>query len=73
MSRIGLNPISIPEGVTINVAGPNINVKGPKGELNQKFDSDFKTSIDNNIFTIQRPSEQKRHKSLHWSIQSTNF
>tara|TARA_Y100001970_G_scaffold58202_1_gene73778 strand:- start:5819 stop:6370 length:552 start_codon:yes stop_codon:yes gene_type:complete len=70
MSRIGLNPISIPEGVTINVSGSNINVKGPKGELNQKFDSDFKTSINDNIFTIQRPSEQKRHKSLHGLYRS---
>ena len=42
MSRVGLNPVSIPEGVTVNVSGSNINIKGPKGELNQSIDSDFK-------------------------------
>ena len=65
MSRVGLNPVSIPEGVTISVKGSNINIKGPKGELNQKFDPDFKIKIEENTLSISRPSEQKRHKSLH--------
>ena len=52
------------------VQGSNINVKGPKGELNQKFDPDFKISIDDNILTIKRPSEIKRHKSLHGLYRS---
>ena len=38
MSRVGLNPILIPEGVSVNVNGSNINIKGPKGELNQNVD-----------------------------------
>ena len=67
MSRVGLNPILIPEGVSVNVNGPNINIKGPKGELNQNVDSDF---IDENILTVSRPSEQKRHKSLHGLYRS---
>ena len=50
MSRVGLNPILIPEGVSVNVNGSNINIKGPKGELNQNVDSDFKIKIDENIF-----------------------
>ena len=53
MSRIGLNPINLPEGVTVSVQGSNINVRGPKGEINQKFDPDFKISIDDNILTIK--------------------
>jgi|TARA_B110000263_G_scaffold68663_1_gene59616 large subunit ribosomal protein L6 len=70
MSRIGLSPILIPEGVTINVSGTNVNIKGPKGELNQKIDSDFKIKIDESNMTIARPSEQKRHKSLHGLYRS---
>ena len=70
MSRIGLNPINLPEGVTVTVQGSNINVKGPKGELNQKFDPDFNISVDDNILTIKRPSEIKRHKSLHGLYRS---
>jgi len=73
MSRVGLNPISIPDGVTVNVSGSNINIKGPKGELNQNFDSDFKIKIDDNILTLSRPSDQKRHKSLHGLYRSLIF
>ena len=68
MSRVGLNPILIPEGVSVNVNGSNINIKGPKGELNQNVDSDFKIKIDENILTVSRPSEQKRHKSERYSL-----
>ncbi len=73
MSRVGLNPISIPDGVTVNVSGSNINIKGPKGELNQSFDSDFKIKIDDNILTLSRPSDQKRHKSLHGLYRALIF
>ena len=73
MSRVGLNPVSIPEGVTISVKGSNINIKGPKGELNQKFDPDFKIKIEENTLSISRPSEQKRHKSLHGLYRALIF
>ena len=73
MSRVGLNPVSIPEGVTVSVNGSNINIKGPKGELNQKFDPDFKIKIEENILTIARPSEQKRHKALHGLYRALIF
>ena len=52
MSRVGLNPISIPDGVTVSVSGSNVNIKGPKGELNQKFDTDFKVNIEDNTLTV---------------------
>ena len=73
MSRVGLNPVSIPEGVTVSVSGSNVNVKGPKGELNQKIDSDFKVKIEDNVLTIARPSEQKRHKALHGLYRALIF
>ena len=73
MSRVGLNPVSIPEGVTVSVSGSNINVKGPKGELNQKIDQDFKVKIEDNVLTIARPSEQKRHKALHGLYRALIF
>lgn len=73
MSRVGLNPVSIPEGVTVSVNGSNINIKGPKGELNQKFDPDFKIKIEENILSIARPSEQKRHKALHGLYRALIF
>ena len=73
MSRVGLNPVSIPEGVTVSVKGSNINIKGPKGELNQKFDPEFKIKIEENTLSISRPSEQKRHKSLHGLYRALIF
>ncbi len=73
MSRVGLNPVSIPEGVTVSIKGSNINIKGPKGELNQKFDPDFKIKIEENTLSISRPSEQKRHKSLHGLYRALIF
>ncbi len=66
MSRIGKKPINIPAGVTVNVADGNVvSAKGPKGELTQKIDADMKISIEDGVLTIERPTEQKRHKALH--------
>ena len=66
MSRIGKAPITIPDKVEISVADNNVvTVKGPKGELKQKIDSDLSVKIEDGTLTVDRPSEQKRHKSLH--------
>ena len=65
MSRIGKQPISLPEGVSLEVKGDKIKAKGPKGELEQSFDTDFDIKIEEGIFEIVRPTEQKRHKALH--------
>lgn len=65
MSRIGKKPIEIPSGVTVNFANRKVSVKGPKGELYQEIDPDFTVKQDNNEVLVERPTEQKRHKSLH--------
>jgi large subunit ribosomal protein L6 len=66
MSRIGKSPITIPANVNLTVGDNNVvTVKGPKGELYQKIDSDFKISIEDGVLSLERPTEQKRHKSMH--------
>ena len=67
MSRIGRQPISLPKGVTVayNASDRKVTVKGPKGELKQVLEPDFKVKIENEIVELERPSEQKRHKALH--------
>jgi large subunit ribosomal protein L6 len=66
MSRIGKNPILIPSGVTLNFANNKVSVKGPKGELHQVIDPDFKiTKQDDGKILVERPTEQKRHKAMH--------
>ena len=71
MSRIGILPIEIPQGVTITVSNDNIvTVKGPLGQLSQNVDKDIKISIEDNVLNVSRPTEQKRHKSLHGLYRS---
>lgn len=71
MSRIGKAPISVPKGVSVEVSAGNVvKVKGPKGELFQAVDSDIKVTIDGDVITVERPTEQKRHKALHGTYRS---
>ena len=70
MSRIGKAPITIPSGVEITVDGGDIKVNGPKGELSQNIGSEIIASIEEGILTVQRPTEQKRHKALHGLYRS---
>lgn len=66
MSRIGKNPIAIPAGVEISVAANNVvTVKGPKGTLHEKIDSDLTVAVEEGEIVVKRPTEQKRHKAMH--------
>lgn len=66
MSRIGKKPINIPAGVTIEVSKHNVvTAKGPKGELSQKIDPDLTVSIEDGVLTVERPSDQRRHRAMH--------
>ena len=70
MSRIGLSPISIADGVEIKVENNTVKVKGPKGELEQKLEPGFELTIEDGEATLARPSNQKRHKALHGLYRS---
>ena len=66
MSRIGKLPITLPANVTLAVATGNvITVKGPKGTLSQNIDPDIKVTVDGPTVSLERPTEQKRHKAMH--------
>ncbi|TJX14090.1 50S ribosomal protein L6 [Tissierella creatinini] len=66
MSRIGLKPISLPGGVEIKIDANNfVEVKGPKGQLSQQIDKDMEIKIEDGVLTVARPTENKKHKSLH--------
>ncbi len=71
MSRIGILPIEIPQGVTVSIDKDNIvTVKGSKGELQQDVNPDIKVSIEENQIVVSRPTEQKRHKAMHGLYRS---
>ncbi|TYZ23032.1 50S ribosomal protein L6 [Selenomonas ruminis] len=66
MSRIGNAPIEIPAGVTVTVGEDNlVKVKGPKGELSRHIHPDIKVTVDGAIIKVERPSDDKNHRSLH--------
>src|SRR5271155_3757252 len=71
MSRIGKAIITLPKSVSVEVMKGNVvKIKGPKGEMFQAVDPDISVKIDNGIVTVERPTEQKRHKSLHGTYRA---
>ncbi len=65
MSRIGKAPITVPKGVEVTPGKGTVTVKGPKGTLTQKMDSDITVEVKDGIITVARPTDQKRHRALH--------
>ena len=65
MSRVGRMPIEIPAGVTVDLQGQHITVKGPKGELSRDIHEDIKVAVEGNEILVTRPSDNKNHRSLH--------
>jgi large subunit ribosomal protein L6 len=65
MSRIGRKPVTVPKGVTVQLQGHDVAVKGPRGELRRRLHPDMQIALDKDQFTVARPTEEKRHKALH--------
>jgi len=65
MSRIGKLPIPLPQGVTADVAGQDVKVKGPKGELQLTISEPIKVSLEDNSILVSRPDDEAKSKSLH--------
>ena len=65
MSRVGRMPIEIPAGVTVDLQGQHITVKGPKGELSRDIHEDIKVAVEGNEILVTRPSDNKNHRALH--------
>ncbi|MCR2043516.1 50S ribosomal protein L6 [Anaerosalibacter massiliensis] len=71
MSRIGFNPIAIPNGVEVKIDDNNfIEVKGPKGKIEQQLNKEMDIKIEEDKIIVSRPSENKKHKSLHGLTRS---
>ncbi|MFH0755957.1 MAG: 50S ribosomal protein L6 [Bacteroidota bacterium] len=71
MSRIGILPIDIPAGVTVEVNKENlVTVKGPKGELRQQVDKAITVKVEGNEVNVSRSTEEKDHKARHGLYRS---
>ncbi len=65
MSRIGKKPVAIPQGVTVEVKGNAVTVKGTKGTLTRTFEPAMKITVEGTEVKVERPDDEKRNKSLH--------
>lgn len=72
MSRIGKSPITIPDGVTVNVAEGVVTVKGKLGELTQEF-SEITIKVEDGTITLERPSDKKDVRAKHGLYRSLIF
>lgn len=70
MSRIGKLPIALPAGVEVNVNGTTVSVKGKLGTLTQTVDADIAVKVEEGKVLISRPTDHKRHRSLHGLYRS---
>ena len=70
MSRVGKNPIHVPDGVDVKLQGSLITVKGPKGELKWNYAAGMKVSVEDNSIIVERPSDTKQFRSLHGTTRS---
>ncbi len=65
MSRIGMQPITIPSGVDVKVDGARVAVKGPKGELEHTIVGGVSVSRDEDVLTVERVDDSRENRSLH--------
>ena len=70
MSRIGNKVITVPAGVEVSIVDNFATVKGPKGELKQQFDKDMTFNVEGNEITVVRPSDSKRHRTVHGTTRA---
>lgn len=70
MSRIGKKPVVIPAGVTVEVKGHTVTVKGPKGTLTRDFHPNIALEVQENEVVFTRPNDSKENRSLHGTMRS---
>ena len=70
MSRIGKQPIEVPDGVTVEIKPGMVSVKGPRGELSQAVSPELKVTQANGTLTVERPTDRGEHRALHGLTRS---
>jgi large subunit ribosomal protein L6 len=70
LSRIGKQPIPVPDGVSIEIAPERVSVKGPKGELSERINREMTVEQDDGNVVVRRPSDRGEHRALHGLTRS---
>jgi large subunit ribosomal protein L6 len=65
VSRIGLMPIPVPQGVKVNIKGNEVTVEGAKGKLVRLFHPDMSIALKDGSLIVSRPSDNRNHRALH--------
>ena len=65
MSRVGKQPVALPDKVSVSINRNSVTVSGPKGQLSRDFNPDMLIRQDNGSIIVERPSDQRHHKALH--------
>jgi large subunit ribosomal protein L6 len=65
MSRIGKAPITLPNGVKIDLQDAAVSVTGPKGTLSQTFHPEMSIELEDSVLSVRRPSDSRQHRALH--------
>ncbi len=63
-------PITVPQGVVVNIEGSRVAVTGPKGELSRSLSPDMSITLNDSSLTVSRPSDNREHRSLHGLTRS---
>jgi len=70
MSRIGKKPVTLPKGVTVDIRGKDVSVKGPKGQLQMTCPGDIGVSTENGSLVVDRPDDSRKNRALHGLARS---
>jgi large subunit ribosomal protein L6 len=70
MSRIGKQPIPIPDGVEVSIEADRVGVKGPKGELFERIPRDIEVVQEDGQLLVKRPTDRGEHRALHGLTRS---
>jgi large subunit ribosomal protein L6 len=70
VSRIGKQPIPVPDGVSVEIAPEQVSVKGPKGELSERINREMTVEQDDGSIVVRRPSDRGEHRALHGLTRS---
>jgi large subunit ribosomal protein L6 len=70
VSRIGKQPVLIPDGVDVNLSGTTLTVKGPKGTLTQEIHPDITINVADGEVTVSRPDDERENRALHGLFRS---
>ncbi len=65
MSRIGKQPIPLPQKVEVDIQGSHVMVTGPRGTLERSFDPAMTIKLEDGVLTVERPTDQRQHRATH--------